>query len=387
MADAHEQVADDIKARVIQFRLEEGALWSNEIERTKQIPETLWHRLRELGFLNLTQPTWAGGRGLPLHKYFPILEEVARCHGSIRMVVHAYNSIWRTVGCGRKEQQEEWVPKVALGEALVAFALTEPGNGTGIDLRTSATYESGNFHLNGQKHLITFAAEADVLVVIAKTDETAGRNGLTAFLVRKNTPGMRLDAMPDMMGDKGSTHAVVTFTDCVIPEEDVLGEVGQGFDIALHGFLDQSRACIAQSAVGVAAEALQQTTDFVRHRTTFGKPLSARQAIQMRLAEMAIEVQAARLLCLDAAHKYDAGQDIALEASMAKGFAIRMVGQVTDGALALFGGVGYIEGSPVERLYRDARSLWFEEGTAEMQKMTIAERLLTDARRRERAAR
>lgn len=387
MTQSLEQVAQEIRERVVRFRTEEGAVWANEIEQTRQIPDALWHRLRELGFLNLTQPQWAGGRGLPLQLYFPILEEVARCHGSIRMVVHVYNSIWRTVGCGREEQQREWLPKVANGEALVAFALTEPGNGTGIDLRTTATYQQGRYILNGQKHLITFAEEADVLVVIAKTDAEAGRAGLTAFLVRKGNPGMRLTPMPDMMGDKGSSHAVVTLQDCAVPEADVLGEVGQGFDIALRGFLDQSRACIAQSAVGLAAEALDQATDFVRHRTTFGKPLSARQAIQMRLAEMAMEVQAARLLCLDAARKYDAGQDISLEASMAKGFAIRMVGAVTDGALALFGGIGYMAGSPVERLYRDARSIWFEEGTAEMQKMTIAERLLTDARKRERAAR
>ncbi|WP_258111418.1 acyl-CoA dehydrogenase family protein [Alicyclobacillus sp. SP_1] len=370
-----------------QFRRTEAADWGAEIERTSTIPEGLWGRLRELGLLSLTQPEWAGGLGLGLVEYFPILEEIARCHGSIRMVVHAYNSIWRTVGNGRKEQQEEWVPKVARGEALVAFALTEPGNGTGIDLRTTATYEKGHYILNGTKHLITFADRADVIVVIAKTHAELGRQGLTAFLVRKNQPGMTMEDMPHMMGDKGCSHAILRFVDCKLKEDDVLGEVGGGFDLALRGFLDQSRACIAQSAVGVAAEALHQTISFVLQRTTFGKSLASRQAVQMRLAEMALQVQAGRLLCREAARKFDAGEELQVDSSMAKAFAIQMVGDVTDGALSLHGGIGYCVGSPVERLYRDARSLWFEEGTAEMQKMTIVESLLQTARRAERSNR
>ncbi|MBX5437462.1 MAG: acyl-CoA dehydrogenase family protein [Alicyclobacillaceae bacterium] len=379
-AEAIRQVAE-------RFRKEEAAAWGEEIERTSRIPEALWQRLRELGLCRLTQPVWAGGEGLPLALYFPILEEIARCHGTIRMMVHAFNSLWRTVGQGREEQQREWIPKVAAGEALVAFALTEPDNGTGIDLQTTATYEHGRFILRGRKHLITFADIASVITVIAKTDASLGRQGLTAFLVPQGRAGMKLEPMPEMMGDRGCSHAVITFEDCVVEEHEVLGEVGQGFDIALHGFLDQSRACIAQSAVGIAQESLEQALAHVRRRVTFGKPLATRQAVQMRLADMAIAVQAGRLLCLDAARKFDEGLDIASEAAMAKAFAIRMVGEVTDHALSLFGGIGYAVGSPIERLYRDARSLWFEEGTIEMQKMTIAERLLAEARRQERAAR
>lgn len=376
--------AESIRQRVVQFRQEEAVDWGLQIERSQAIPAALWTRLKELGFRSLTHPTWAGGEGLPLRLYFPILEEIARCHGSIRMVFHVSNSIWRTLQSGRAEQQQQWLPSIARGEAVVAFALTEPDNGTGIDLRTTATYENGKFTLNGRKHLITFAEEADVTVVIAKTDGLLGRQGLTAFLVPKGRGGMKLQTMPEMMGDKGCSHAVITFENCVVSEDEVLGEVGQGFDIAVRGFLDQSRACIAQSGVGLAQEALDVAMDFVRHRVTFGKPLSSRQAIQMRLAEMAIAVQAGRLLCLDAAEKFDAGEDIAMAAAIAKANAIKMVGEVTDASLSLFGGIGYAVGSPIERLYRDARSLWFEEGTAEMQKMTIAEGLLTAARRRDR---
>ncbi|EPZ52655.1 MULTISPECIES: acyl-CoA dehydrogenase family protein [Alicyclobacillus] len=378
--------ANEIRNRVIQFREEEAQDFAEQIERTEEIPQALWQRMRELGFHKLTQPARFGGEGLPLTLYFPILEEIAHCHGSIRMVFHAYNSIWRTVGQGTEEQQAHWLSKLVNEGALVAFALTEPDNGTGIDLRTTATYQDGKYVLNGRKHLITFAHEAAVLAVIAKMEGSAGRTGLTAFLVPQGRAGMKLEAMSHMMGDKGCSHAVITFENCEVSEDEILGQVGEGFDVAVRGFLDQSRACIAMSAVGLAQEALDQTLAFIRKRVTFGKSIASRQAVQMRIAEMQMAIQGARLLCMDAAKKYDLGQDISLESSIAKANAIRMVTEVTDGALALFGGIGYSVDSPVERLYRDARSLWFEEGTAEMQKMTIAEALLTNARRREREA-
>jgi len=371
-----------IRQRVIQFRNEEAMEWSAQLEKTEQIPPELWKRMVDLGFNKLTLPTWAGGEELPLQLYFPILEEMARCHGSIRMIFHAYNSIWRTIGNGREEQQRFWLPKVASGEALIAFALTEPDNGTGIDLRTTATYENGKYVLNGRKHLITFAEEAAVFVVVAKTDGNLGRSGLSAFIVPRVRNGIKLEPMPMMMGDKGTTHAIITLENCMVTEDEVLGEIGQGYDVAVRGFLDQSRACIAQSAVGLAQESLAVTLNQVQQRKTFGKPLSSRQVTQMKLAEMAIQIQAGRLLCLDAAKKFDQGRDIAIEASYAKAHAIKMVGEVTDHALSLFGGTGFVVGSAIERLYRDARSLWFEEGTLEMQKMTIVERLLADARNR-----
>jgi len=374
------QKAENILRQVIEFRKGEARDWGQKIEHDGVIPEALWERMKDLGFFRLTKPEWAGGDGLPLRLYLPILEEVAHCHGSIRMMFHAHNSIWRPLGRGRQEQVRQWLPKVASAEWLVAFALTEPDNGTGIDLHTTARREGDKFVIDGKKHLITFADRADVTVVIAKTDPSLGRQGLTAFLVPKGRRGMNLQPMPEMMGDKGCTHSVITFDECVVDETEVIGEVGAGFDIALRGFLDQSRASIAQSAVGLAQEALEQTIKRVLSRKTFGKALASRQAVQMRLAEMATEIQAARLLCLDAAEKFDAGLDMAVAASMAKATAIRMVGSVTDSALSLFGGIGYAVGSPVERLYRDARSLWLEEGTLEMQNMTIAEALLQDAR-------
>jgi alkylation response protein AidB-like acyl-CoA dehydrogenase len=381
------QRANEIRNRVLQFRQEEASNWSEQIEQTNTIPAALWQRLRELGLHKLTLPEWAGGEGLPLSLYFPILEEIAHCHGSIRMMVHAYNSLWRTIGQGSEQQQQHWLTRMVTEGSLVAFALTEPDNGTGIDLRTMATDKDGHYILNGRKHLITFAEEASVFAVITKMDGGMGRSGLTAFLIPAGRAGMTLTPMPHMMGDKGCSHAILTFENCAVKESDILGEIGEGFGIAVRGFLDQSRACIAQSAVGLAQEALDAALLHVRKRTTFGKAIASRQAVQMRLAEMQIAIQSTRLLCLDAARKYDMGQEIALEASIAKASAIRMVGEVTDSALSLLGGIGYTVGSPVERLYRDARSLWFEEGTIEMQNMTIAEAMLIHARRQELAKR
>ncbi|WP_085524261.1 acyl-CoA dehydrogenase family protein [Tuberibacillus sp. Marseille-P3662] len=378
------QRANEIRNRVLTFRQDEAAEWGEKIEQTGRIPDDLWERIRTLGLHKLTQPMSYGGEGFPLSLYFPILEEVAHCHGAIRMIVHAYNSLWRTVGQGSKDQQNEWLSKMINNGEVIAFALTEPDNGTGIDLKTTADEKDGQFILNGRKHLITFAEEASALTVIAKMSGESGRDGLTAFLIPNDREGLSLEPMPEMMGDKGCSHAIVTFDNCRVSQDEVLGDIGGGFGLAVRGFLDQSRACIAQSAVGLAQEALNATLQKVRSRTTFGKALASRQAVQMRLADMQVAIQSTRLLCLDAAQKFDQGQDISLEASIAKEQAIGMVKQVTDNALSLFGGSGYAVGSPVERLYRDARSLWFEEGTEEMQKMTIAESLLTNARRRER---
>ncbi|RYM06726.1 acyl-CoA dehydrogenase [Sporolactobacillus sp. THM7-7] len=376
-----------IRDRARQFCKEEAPSWGEQIERDGKIPEALWQRMTELGFHKLTLPEWAGGEGLPLALYFPILEEIAHGHGAIRMVFHAYNSIWRTLEKGSSEQQKYWFPRLVKEGRSAAFALTEPDYGTGIDLHTMASEQDGHFVLNGRKHLITFAEESAFITVIAKMEGAAGRGALTAFLLTKDHPGLELENMAPMMGDIGCTHAILTFKDCRVTKDEVIGGVGNGYDVALHAFLDQSRAGIATSMVGLSQEALNAALEQVQNRKTFGKALVSRQAVQMKLAEMQIAVQSARLLCMDAAKKYDQGEDISVEASMAKAHAISASQRVTDDALNLFGGIGYSKTSPVERLYRDARSLWFEEGTSDMQKMTVAEALITHARRQKRRAR
>jgi alkylation response protein AidB-like acyl-CoA dehydrogenase len=194
--------------------------------------------------------------------------------------------------------------------------------------------------------------------------------------VERNTPGFTITLMPEMMGMKGSEHGILEFRDAPVPAEHLIGQEGEGLTIVLRGFLDQSRAAIAQSCVGIAQRSLELAADFAKQRVTFGKPIAERQAIQMMLAEMATAIHAGRLMVMDAARRFDAGLPLAKEAAMAKLFCLEMVGQVTDRALRIFGGRGLTMAYPIERLYRDARALWFEEGTAEIQKTVIAREVL-----------
>lgn len=310
-------------------------------------------------------------------EYVAILELVAQAHGSIRMVVHVHNGLWRLVHrYGTQEQKERYLTRWATGEVKLAFALTEPDAGTGTDIRTEARRTRGGWRLTGRKWLITCADVADAFVVVAYTDRNRGASGISAFLVPRSTPGLRITLQPDGMGLAGTGHGLLEFEDCPLPSDALLGAEGQGLEMVLRGFLDVSRISIATSCVGLAQRALELARDQARRRVTFGKPLAERQAIQFMLAEMAVDVQAARLLVLDAARRVDAGQGCATEAAMAKLFGLEMVGRVTDKALRICGGIAYLRGHPVERIYRDARSLWFEEGTAEIQKLVIARGLL-----------
>lgn len=351
---------------------------SADIERTGAAPPDLWDRLAARSLLRLTLPPRYGGWGLTMTEYVPILELVAQAHGSIRMVVHVHNGLWRLVDrYGTQEQKERYLTRWATGEVKLAFALTEPDAGTGTDIRTEARRTQDGWALTGRKWLITFADVADAFVVVAYTDRTRGARGISAFLVPRTAPGLRITLQPEGMGLAGTGHGLLEFEDCRLPREALLGQEGEGLEMVLRGFLDISRISIATSCVGLAQRALDLARDHARRRVTFGKPLAERQAIQFMLAEMAVDVQAARLLVREAARRVDEGQPCTTEAAMAKLFGLEMVGRVTDGALRICGGIGYLRGHPVERLYRDARALWFEEGTAEIQKLVIARRLLS----------
>lgn len=358
------------------FILTEGEAFARQLEAEKRIPDALLKRLRELGLPRLTLPREYGGEGLRLQEYFPILEECAKSHGTIRILVHGINTMWRPMAYASKAQKDRWFPAIASGEAIPAFALTEPETGTGADIGTVAVRRGDTYYLTGKKHLITFADIADIFTVVACTDRSKGGAGISAFLVPRNTPGFTVALMPEMMGMKGSEHGVLEFREAPVPAGNLIGGEGQGLEIVLRGFLDQSRAAIAQSCVGIAQRSLELAVEFAKQRVTFGKPIAERQAIQMRLAEMATAIQAGRHLVLDAARRFDAGLPLAREAAMAKVFCLEMVGEVTDKALRIFGGRGLTMAYPIERLYRDARALWFEEGTAEIQKTVIARDLL-----------
>lgn len=366
----------EYREQVRNFILTEGEVFARQLDTEKRIPDLLLKRLRELALPRLTLPREYGGEGLKLQEYFPILEECAKSHGTIRILVHGINTMWRPMAYASKALKDRWFPAIAAGDAIPAFALTEPDTGTGADIGTVAVRRGDTYYLTGKKHLITFADIADVFTVVACTDRSKGGAGISAFLVPRNTPGFTVTLMPEMMGMKGSEHGILEFRDAPVPAANLIGQEGQGLEIVLRGFLDQSRAAIAQSCVGIAQRSLELAVEFAKQRVTFGKPIAERQAIQMMLAEMATAIQAGRHLVMDAARRFDAGLPLPKEAAMAKVFCLEMVGQVTDKALRIFGGRGLTTAYPIERLYRDARALWFEEGTAEIQKTVIARDLL-----------
>jgi alkylation response protein AidB-like acyl-CoA dehydrogenase len=297
-------------------------------------------------------------------------------HASLRMIVHVANGIWRPLDShATDEQRERFVLPQVRGEIRVAFALTEPGAGSGADIRCSVTRSGDTYYLSGEKHLITFGIIADYLLVFARLEGSRGAEGMVALMLPPHGQGVQANPMAETMGVRGTDHAHLIFDRAPVPVADRLGEEGQGLEVALSGFLVPSRISLAMSCVGLAQRSLDLAVAHAQQRETFGTKIARRQAVAFRLAEMATDVEAARRLVLHAAHAWERDHDAVAEASMAKLFASEMLQRVTDSALHVHGGIGYFS-SAIERVYRDARAQRFEEGTAEIQKTTIARELL-----------
>ena len=348
---------------------------ADEVERTEQFPARAYQLLIDNDVLRLTLPAAWGGQGMSLLEYFPVLQRVANIHGTFRMFVHGQNGMWRLIDqWGTEAQKQEWLPIFAQG-GLFTFGLTEPDAGTGRDIATTAVRDGDGWVINGRKHLISWAGEAELVHLIAKTGEERGKEA-TCFLLPKDTAGVRVEKLAHTMGCKGGSHDRLVFEDCRLPATAVLGEVGQGLLLGLRGFLDVSRLSIAVSCLGLARRAMDLSTDFVRQRVTFGKPIAARQAVRLSIGEMAADVYAVQAAVDHASRLFDAGRPITAEAAMCKYLGLEMVGRVTDRALRLHGGIGYTQEHKIERHYRDARALWFEEGTSEIQRLVIADEIL-----------
>jgi len=351
---------------------------SEEIEEKGKLPDDILRVLADAGLFRLTLPREYGGEELCFSDYWPLLEEVAKAHGSIRLIVHAGNGFWRMIhNFGTPEQKQKYLHQIASGERYLGFALTEPEVGTGADLKSEARKDGDNWIVNGKKQLISFADFADPFHIFAYTDRSKGHEGVTAFLLERDAPGFEIEYMLPTMGLRGSEHGIFHMNDVVLSADKVLGEVGQGLEVAFS-FLEISRLSIAVSCLGLAQRFLELAVEFAKERETFGKPISKRQAVQGYLAEMAMDVYALRNIIADAGRKFDAGIEIPGEASIAKLFGLESVGRVSDRAILVFGGIGYTRKYPVERMYRDARALWFEEGTPTIQKLVIARSILGD---------
>jgi alkylation response protein AidB-like acyl-CoA dehydrogenase len=344
-----------------------------QIEDTETLPyDVLMPALREVGAFGLLVPTEYGGSGLTIRQYLPIIAEFAKIQGGIRVVVHVHNSFAHALSeIGSEQQRRQILPGVAEGTSSIAFALTEPDHGTGADLGTTATRDGGDYVLNGRKWLITNSDFATHFIVLAKTSPRE----VSAILVDRDTPGFVIEPMPETMGCKGGEHGALTFTDVRVPVGNLIGAEGEGSQ-HLERALEVSRVFIAASSLGTAQRALELSLEHAQQRVTFGKPIGERQAVQRYLAEMATDVHALRYMIDDAAAKWDAGRRIPAEASMCKLFGLEAVGRVTDRALLVFGGAGYTRKHPIERLYRDARLNWLEEGTPTIQHLVTARQFL-----------
>jgi alkylation response protein AidB-like acyl-CoA dehydrogenase len=359
-----------------------GEEYAAAIERTRAVPPELWHDLRDRGYLRLTAPVAYGGAGLSFSQYLQLLELFSMSHASLRMIVHVCNGVWRAMDqYATDEQRKRFVLPLVAGDLRVAFTLTEPTAGTGADLRTSVVREGDTYYLSGEKHLITFGASCDYWLLFARLAGTSGKNGTIALMVDRNVAGVRVEPMADTMGVRGTDHAHLIFDRAPVPVTDRLGEEGAGLAVALGGFLTPSRIGVAMTCVGLARRAQELAVGHAGRRVTFGKPLAARQAVAFALAENAADIEAARQLTLHAARQWEAGAaDSEALSSMAKLVAVDMLTRVTDKALQVHGGIGYWEGNPIERVYRDARAQRFEEGTNEIQKTVIAREILAGPR-------
>lgn len=377
----HDEPTDheELKAEITAWVTGPGEAFSEEIERTGHVPKELFAELKSRGYLSLAAPPRLGGRGIPFPKYLELLEIFSHSHGSVRMFVHLINGTWRAMDpFATPQQREEIVKPSVAGDKLVAFTLTEAAGGTGADLHTTLRREGDLYLLNGEKQLITYGVSCDYWLLIARLEGTSGGKGMVALLV-PNTGLAGVEVIDDSrtMGIQGTDHAILRFTDTPVPVSTRLGAEGDGLRVALGGFLLPSRISVAMSAVGLADRSQELAVDYAVRRSTFGRKLAERQAIQFFLAENYADIAAARALVLEAARAYEDGRpDAPALSSASKMFAVDMLTRVTDKAMQIHGGSGYWKRNAIERVYRDARAQRFEEGTNEIQKLVVARAVL-----------
>lgn len=343
------------------------------LEEEERFPDELMETLRKGRFFGLTIPQEYGGQGWSVVEYYTVQEELAKAYAHVRLIAHTMNGlVWRPLlSFGTEEQRQKYLPKLATGEIMAANCLTEPEAGTGKDINSKAVKDGEHYVLNGHKWLITLIPKYTKLIyTFAATEE-----GITAFLIDAPTDGLILEPLPKMMGCIGPRHYNVIYQDCRVPATNIIGEVGRGLDVAFD-MLHLSRVSIAFCEVGLAQKMLELAITYAKKRRTFGKFLTERQAIQNNIAQMATEVEAARLLAYKAAWKFDQGEDIVKEAAMAKMFGEQTLTRASEMALRIHGGIGYTQMYDLERHFRDARSYHFEEGTEEVQKLLIFRGLL-----------
>ncbi|MCM3664597.1 acyl-CoA dehydrogenase [Mesobacillus subterraneus] len=342
-----------------------------------EFPRGILKKMGELGLMGIPVPEEYGGSEMDFISYIIAIHEISKVSATVGVILSVHTSVGTNpiLYFGTEEQKQKYVPKLAAGEYLGAFCLTEPSAGSdAASMKTRAVKKDDHYVLNGSKVFITNGGEADVYIVFASTNPDAGPKGVSAFIVEKDTPGFIVGKDEHKMGLYGSRTVQLTFEDMKVPAENLLGQEGEGFKIAMSN-LDSGRIGIAAQALGIAEAALEAATDYAKERVQFGKPIAAQQGVGFKLADMATSVEAAKLLIYRAAQLRSEGQKCGLEASMAKLFASRTAVEVTTEAIQVFGGYGYTKDYPVERYFRDAKVTEIYEGTSEIQKIVISKQL------------
>jgi len=351
-----------------------------ERDQTKEFPAENLQKMGALGLMGMMVPPEFNGAGADTVSYVLALQEVAYACASTAVVMSVHNSIvCETINrFGTKAQKQTFLKPLAAGQVIGAFALTEPHAGSDpLSQSTRAERHGDHYIVNGSKRFITSGRNAGITVITAKTDETKRHKGISAFIVEGDTPGFSAGRTENKMGLCASDTTDLVFEDCPIPADNLLGQEGDGFKIAMTA-LDGGRIGIAAQSIGVAQAALDAAVSYAMEREQFGQPIAKFQGLRWMLADMATDLEAARQLAFFAAAKKDRGETHTMEASMAKLFASEMVNRVTASALQIHGGYGYIKEYPVERFYRDARVFTIYEGTSEIQRIVIANHLLKD---------
>ena len=350
---------------------------AEKIDKEEYFPKDLYRKMGQMGLMGMTVPQEYGGAGIDRISYMIALEEISRVCGSTGITVEAHNSlgVGHIYEKGTEEQRKKYLPKLCSGEEIAAWALTEPNAGSDASAtQTTAELDGDEWVLNGTKQFITSGDIAWITTVMAKTDKDKGAKGISAFIVERDTPGFKVGQLENKLGLRGSHTAELIFEDCRIPKENLLDKEGMGF-IGAMNILDRGRTAIGAMSVGIARGALEEALDYAKQRQQFGKPIGKNQAIQWMIADMATEIDAARLLVFRAADMEDKNEKFTKEAAMAKLFASEIAMRATVKGIQIFGGYGYTREYPIERYYRDIKLCTIGEGTSEIQRMVIARQL------------
>ena len=367
-----------IQKMVREFAEKEIAPIAAELDKKEEYPTKILDKMAKLGLLGSIIPTEYSGAGLDTISYAIIVEEVSKKCASTGVITSVHNSLvaWPIIYYGTEEQKKKYLPLLATGKEIGAFAGTEPNAGSDLgSMQTTAVLKGDKYIINGDKTFITSGSNAGIIIVFAVTDKSAGSKGISAFIVENKFKGYKVGGIYEKMGINASGTSELIFENMEVPKENLLGKEGEGFKIALST-LDGGRIGIAAQAVGIAQAALDESIEYSKQRQQFGKPIATKQAIQWMVADMATKIEASRYLVYNACYKKDSGERFSKEAAMAKLFASETAVDTAIKAVQIHGGYGYTKEYTVERLFRDSKITEIYEGTSEVQRMVISGSLL-----------